>query len=1261
MHNSATFGKRAFTMAIVFATILWSVGISFVVSPLSARAADLEDGDLIKGSLSTVYYYWDGERYTFPNEKTFMTWFEDFDDVEEISDDDLADISLAGNVTYRSGTYMIKIDSDAKTYVVGRSGEIRWVETEEVATDLYGENWNQMIHDVPDVFFVDYTEGSSLMEAEFVDGMQVEDEDGDVWLIWDGVKRQLTDDGQEANRLSDDFVLSDSSVDLDDYEAGDEIDGELESVSDAAQLAEDEEAGEEGALSVSLASSSPDASTIIAGQAIADLGHFTFGNEGEEDITVTNLKLKRLGVSGDTTLSAVYLFDGVARLTDSASVSSGVITFNDSSGLFSIDAGDSATISVRANVASSTSGQTVGVSVVEADSVTASGASEVDGDFPVESDLHTVASVSDFGGVNFNATTTPSASSVDPQVDLTLWQNTVSITNNKADIYSLRFRQIGSISSADVENFRLYVDGTQAGDAVDALDANGYVTFDLSDSLVTVQTGSRVVKVLADVIGGSGRTVTMSLRTAADAFVVDQVYGQPILAQSESTTFSARSAGAQTLNSGSITIAKTSSSPSGNVTNNASSQHLATFTMKAFGEKVKVENLRVRIDEGNTVTTGDDDTSGANSIYTLRNGALYADGVQVGSTAAIAGDGDATLAYTQYSLGSSLVVTPGDPVELVVKADIFDNDTTNDIDATDTIQVEIATGSTNGLQMTSNGYINVPTAAVEANSMTVSEGALAVASNTSFASQTIVAPKSGQKIASFSMTSSTTEAVNINTFSLDMDGVADAADASDDLTNLYVVYGPEGTENTSSVKGSVTDTSNSWSINYSLSAGSTIYLNVYADVADGATDSDSTADTLRTDLTVSGTGANSAASVAPSEVSGQTMTFGSGTLSSSLDGSTAVNQIVAADQEVSAAKFRFTSQNDTFKVRDVVVSVGSTTIASAISSVRLYEGSTLLGSAPIGSSSSTAALISGEVFSVSSNSYKTITVKYLLNDVGTGAGSSQVNAAGTLASYTRETSSGTQTAVTTTCSSADCVGNEVYVYKTIPTITQVDLDNDSISNGATTDIYKFTVSANSNGAVSLKQIRFPISWTDGATGDTLEVESLKFYKDGSDITTSVLMQDEDGNSVESTSGLLEADDSLYVTWATEEVIDAGNSVTYLVRGTPQGFRVTGTTDVANTDSVSLYLAGDSSHNGTAVCLNTGTSTTTILKLLAESSSDCSDTASGSATTYNFTWSDNSSSTHQSAMASYSGSSDRGDWADGYLVLSLDLSSESWTR
>ncbi len=136
----------------------------------SARATslvsleDLQAGDLIRGeSYSAVYYYGqDGFRYVFPNDKTYFTWYENFDDVKWISDSDLSDVQIGGNVTYKPGVKMIKINSDPKVYVVGSGGEIQSIPSESVATELYGSTWNKQIDDVPDGFFSNYTMGSAL-------------------------------------------------------------------------------------------------------------------------------------------------------------------------------------------------------------------------------------------------------------------------------------------------------------------------------------------------------------------------------------------------------------------------------------------------------------------------------------------------------------------------------------------------------------------------------------------------------------------------------------------------------------------------------------------------------------------------------------------------------------------------------------------------------------------------------------------------------------------------------------------------------------------------------------------------------------------------------------------------------------------------------------------------------------------------------------------------------------------------------------------
>ena len=122
-------------------------------------------GTLIKGSLPAVYYCGaNGKRYVFVNDKAYFSWYPDFSTVQIVSDATLANIMIGGNITYRPGSRMIKIQSDPKVYVVARGGVLRWVETEAAATRLFGNNWNAMIDDVPDCFFVNYVLGAPIVQ-----------------------------------------------------------------------------------------------------------------------------------------------------------------------------------------------------------------------------------------------------------------------------------------------------------------------------------------------------------------------------------------------------------------------------------------------------------------------------------------------------------------------------------------------------------------------------------------------------------------------------------------------------------------------------------------------------------------------------------------------------------------------------------------------------------------------------------------------------------------------------------------------------------------------------------------------------------------------------------------------------------------------------------------------------------------------------------------------------------------------------------------
>ena len=167
----------ALAIAFLFAQAVPQAGATATVAP-----EDLEAGDLIRGEgFSAVYYYGaDGFRYVFPNDKAYFTWYDNFDDVQWLTDSDMSSIQIGGNVTYKPGAKMIKINSDPTVYVVGAGGEIMAIPSEEVATELYGSSWNTMIDDVPDGFFPNYTMGSEL---EFASQFDPEAEEADAYDI----------------------------------------------------------------------------------------------------------------------------------------------------------------------------------------------------------------------------------------------------------------------------------------------------------------------------------------------------------------------------------------------------------------------------------------------------------------------------------------------------------------------------------------------------------------------------------------------------------------------------------------------------------------------------------------------------------------------------------------------------------------------------------------------------------------------------------------------------------------------------------------------------------------------------------------------------------------------------------------------------------------------------------------------------------------------------------------------------------------------
>ncbi len=128
----------------------------------------LKEGDLIKSAaFSAVYWYQGGRRSPFPNETTYRSWFgQDFSKVLTVPADQLASITLGKNVKIKGGTYLVKIQSDPKTYAIEPDGTLRWIQTEAQARALYGSTWNTRVRDVDVSLFSDYAIGAPLQDGE---------------------------------------------------------------------------------------------------------------------------------------------------------------------------------------------------------------------------------------------------------------------------------------------------------------------------------------------------------------------------------------------------------------------------------------------------------------------------------------------------------------------------------------------------------------------------------------------------------------------------------------------------------------------------------------------------------------------------------------------------------------------------------------------------------------------------------------------------------------------------------------------------------------------------------------------------------------------------------------------------------------------------------------------------------------------------------------------------------------------------------------
>ena len=994
-------------------------------------------------------------------------------------------------------------------------------------------------------------------------------------------------------------------------------------------------AGTGNGLKISLSATSPNGTVLVATQGIGDLADFVFANPTAAPINVTALSFKRIGSSNDSTLSNIYLYNGGIRLTDSAGISSSAFSFSDPVALFTVPAGGTYTVSVRSDIVTGSAGQQVGVQLVSA---TSSGTLDSSVALPISGGYQSISGAT-LASVNYSSSLTPSATSISPQSNFPIWQDTITVSTNPVKLNSIRFTNLGSIDSSYVTNLQLYVDGVAVGSAVPSMAGNRYVTFDLSANPVVFSTQGHVVKVLATITGGSSRTLQMSVQRSSDAMFVDSQLGQPVTPLYNSTTFSAATAGIITISSvtasSGVSVSLAPNSPTSAVPVGASSVKWASFTMLASGENVKVSDLYVFA--SSTLSTGAIDGVGG-----LANGKVFLNGIQVGSTKALNQYAAAGVygSATDFSLGSSLILPAGQTVTVDIYADAKVSSGSANLVTGDSVVISLAAGSSNAQGQSSLTATNVPATITSSNAITVSSSSLTANKYSGYGNQIMIAGAIGAKIGAFTLSTGSTEGVTVNTIAFSL-----VSGNAASITNLILKDEATGTQIGTTVS-TPNDTSNSFAVSFDIPASSTKTIGIYANILAGAN-----IGPIKATITVAtaGTGDLTGSSATAASTVLQTITVGSGTLTVAKGAGDPVStNVIAGANSVLAGEFNFAAQNSQYTVQNLAILVpnsAATSVTAVTVSYKDINGAPQTQTQPLAVNSSTAApyataTFTGLTMNVPANDSANLDVYLGIPTIASGATSGAginialdegsttatadtsfkaINSAGTALTYAQ----GSLTSTVTSLAS----GGTLYVRKSLPTFATLSGQGGAIV--PTNPIYRFSVTADPAGAIEWTKVTF----TYATSSTSLNVGMLTNPYIVDEATGASLL---DSNTLSATStvttagvGKIIVDLAQNSTYAKYAQVAANTTKIYDLNATISGF-TTGS-------SLSIALAQDTS----------ATTTATAAQQSAVPAAIAAGTSSSLAT-----WSDRSYAAHSVTTP---------DWTNGYLLKNFTTTTVTYSK
>lgn len=873
---------------------------------------------------------------------------------------------------------------------------------------------------------------------------------------------------------------------------------------------------------------------------------------GSSDVTVKSITVERTGLANDAVFAGVVVLDengvqitGLAKTFNSLHQA----LLNDA---FTVKAGTSKTVTLAGNMAAALTnyaGQVAYLSVVGID---ASGAT-ITGSLPITGAGHTINASLSVGTVTLTRGT------LDPGVAPTKTVGTnayvftsIKVTAGSAEdvlLEQVRFRQDGSVSSSDLTNLKMELDGVSYEPTVSS--DGKYYTAKFGAGVTIAKGLNKDVLIKGDIASGSGRTIDFNLWQYEDIVAKGKTYGyyitptatnQGTAAGQFSTTANPRyNAYSVLVGSGSLVVSNSSTVPSAKIANGGLGQSLAAFVFDVTGEPVSFTQIALTVA-----------TSGAGSDEGLTNVTIYDQ-----NGAVISGPQDPNSVGTTVTMTNTVTLPVGKNI-LTVKGNLD-----SDWETSDTIQVSFTPSSalSNVLgQTTGQSITPTPSSSVAGNTQTVAAGALSASPSSALASQNVIAGSSGATLGRIVLDTSAS-GENVRVTSVQIRALTGLNADLDDLNSLQLFNGDVALNTGSNVVNPADNAlAADASLTFTLDANAlvipkstSIVLDLKGNLVSTTTPNANT--TYRFDFSAGApdwgvTGVSTGQTIVENLTTGAgaTMTVvTSGTLTATLDSSDPTEKWYAAGSNgVVLGVFRFTGTNEDLAVTNLSLVLPNTASSSAadLKNLYLYDGSVLVATKinpPFTGTGSTEAFVlptSGAgSFVVLKNSNKLLTVKADLANIASGQSgiAGRLIAVATSSTLVDNRSLGINSGTAANISGSASASTGLRYFRSVPTITKLNVPSNVLSNGTKT-LYKFSVKADSAYDIALQKFSFAVATTGDVTATNFSLKETNTGK-----TVNATQNTITGGVVEIT-----VDNGQYgANWIT---ISAGNTNTYELQG-----------------------------------------------------------------------------------------------------------------